>query len=323
MSYYANHKDPFNSDTTMWVDKTANSVITFVAGEKVFTRNGDSWSNGHHHEDLKGFGYGDAILYEFDVDVLNAGDTYHFVAFSAGAAPDYSAGGVGVYFYPDSGVKAHGQNGGGIAGMTGINLPQTLTQGDRIQVLFVVTPVTGFLNVYLKGGPWAAWTKVVDGGSTTDMTPAGPYASWKLFHGIYSSNSDCSIRHYGWSNASGPTPDVPTSPTATATGETTGDVEWTDAEDLDFFDGTKVERSTTSGSGFSEVDDVAPGTGISEQTGLSAGTTYYFKMRNYFVLDGVTYYSAYTSEVSFTTTAVESSGGSPIAGRWKAMARGM
>lgn len=188
----------------MWVDKTTGLVITFGGGKKIFTKSADSWSSGHHHEDLKGLNYQDGIIYKFTPTTMNNGDTYHIIVLSGSGTPDYSGSGYGVYFYPDGGgVKAHGQTGGGIAGTTAINLPETLSVDEEIQVRWSVS-AAGYCNVHVKGGPWADWTLVVDGGSTTDFTPAGPYPSWKIAHGIYSSNSDCVVDEYQLYNSGGP-----------------------------------------------------------------------------------------------------------------------
>lgn len=99
------------------------------------------------------------------------------------------------------------------------------------------------------------------------------------------------------------TPPSPTSPSATPNGETEMDVSWdangANAINADFF---SVERSLTSGSGFVEIDTTPDiSTDAYDDSGLDPGTTYYYRIRAAVVVDGVTYYSAYSDEASGTT----------------------
>ena len=72
-------------------------------------------------------------------------------------------------------------------------------------------------------------------------------------------------------------PNAPSNLTATATSESSIDLAWTDnATDETNF---KVQRSDTSGSGFSTIATLAANiTSYSDTAGLSAGTTYYYRV---------------------------------------------
>lgn len=209
MSAYSGHKDFFDADSGIWIDKTTSTVITFADGKKVFERNGDQWTNGHHLDSFRQLEKGDGIIYKWIVDLLNAGDTYHIICLGGTTTPDYSAGGYGVYFYPDGGVKAHGQNYGGITGCTAFNLSETLSQDDEIFIRWTCDAVTGFVDVHVKGGPWADWTLAVLGGSDFSSGNGSGYGNWNFFHGMYSSTSDCSVDEYQQYDSGGPDDEVP------------------------------------------------------------------------------------------------------------------
>jgi len=69
--------------------------------------------------------------------------------------------------------------------------------------------------------------------------------------------------------------------------------------------GTKVEKSTTGGGvGFTLHATAAQGSSTYDVTGLTAATTYYFRIRNDFSFGAVHHYSSYTSETSVTTPAL-------------------
>lgn len=104
------------------------------------------------------------------------------------------------------------------------------------------------------------------------------------------------------------TPPAPTTPAASATGQTTATGTWSDATcTTTNADGISVEISTTSGSGFSVDGTANIGDETYDFTGLTASTTYYVRYRAYVSVNGVTTYGAYTSEASFTTNSPASS----------------
>lgn len=73
-------------------------------------------------------------------------------------------------------------------------------------------------------------------------------------------------------------------------------------------DGFKIDRSLTSGSGFSEIDTTASNVVTFSDSGLDPGTTYYYKVRAY---KGAVN-SAYSNEANATTDSPPSTGGDAI-----------
>lgn len=90
---------------------------------------------------------------------------------------------------------------------------------------------------------------------------------------------------------------APSSLSATASAFDTIDLSWTDNSGGET--GFKIERSLTSGSGFSQIDTVAANTTTYEDSGLTAETTYYYRVRAYDADEN----SSYSSEDSDTTPA--------------------
>jgi len=79
----------------------------------------------------------------------------------------------------------------------------------------------------------------------------------------------------------------------------TMDLSWTAAVGVT---GYSISRSTSSGDGFKEVAKVTPATTTSwKDTGLSPGTTYYYKIRTYKKTDGDIKYGQYSAVASGTT----------------------
>lgn len=97
-------------------------------------------------------------------------------------------------------------------------------------------------------------------------------------------------------------PPAPGNPTAVATSDSAITIDWLDGTvTTTNADGISIERSLSSGSGFSEIDTVSVGDETFDDSGLDPATTYYYRLRAFVDWDGDTYYSAYTSETSATT----------------------
>jgi PA14 domain/Concanavalin A-like lectin/glucanases superfamily/Bacterial Ig domain/PKD domain/Fibronectin type III domain len=91
-------------------------------------------------------------------------------------------------------------------------------------------------------------------------------------------------------------PTAPTGPSATAAGKTQINLAWTDTANNET--GFKIERSLTSGSGFSEIASLISGVQAYSDTGLTAGTTYYYRVTAYNNAG-----SAASAQASATTTS--------------------
>lgn len=98
-------------------------------------------------------------------------------------------------------------------------------------------------------------------------------------------------------------PTAPSDLSATTVSATQINLSWTDNGTSVSEDTISIERSLSSGSGFSEIDTVAQGTTSYSDTGLDPETTYYYKIRGQITPNSHTFSSAYTSEASAETEA--------------------
>lgn len=94
-------------------------------------------------------------------------------------------------------------------------------------------------------------------------------------------------------------PAAPTGMAAVEDGTDTIDVSWDASADVDWSH-TDLYRSTTSGSGFAKINSLPITDTSYEDTGLSAGTTYYYKAKH---VDRAENESAFSAEASDTTEA--------------------
>lgn len=92
-------------------------------------------------------------------------------------------------------------------------------------------------------------------------------------------------------------PLAPSSLTATAAGSTEIDLSWTDASSDET--GFTIERSLNGSTGWTEIADLAAGSTSYTDTGLSNGTTYYYRVAAYNSYGS----SAYSDTANATTTA--------------------
>ncbi len=93
----------------------------------------------------------------------------------------------------------------------------------------------------------------------------------------------------------GSTPSGPSSLTATAYSTTRIDLKWVDNSGIET--GFKIERSLSSGSGFSQIATVGANVKAYSSTGLAAGTRYYYRVRAY----NATGNSPYSNTANTTT----------------------
>ncbi len=93
------------------------------------------------------------------------------------------------------------------------------------------------------------------------------------------------------------TPTAPSGLTATTASSSQINLSWTDNSSDET--GFRIQRSLTTGTGFSQIDTVAAGVTTYNDTGLDSSTTYYYRVAAYNAGGD----SAYTSEASDTTDA--------------------
>ena len=98
-------------------------------------------------------------------------------------------------------------------------------------------------------------------------------------------------------------PPAPSSLSASATSSTQIDLSWTDKSSNE--SGFKIERKTGSGGTYSEITTVSANVTTYSNTGLSAATTYYYRVRAYNSAGN----SNYSSEANATTPSAPTSGG--------------
>lgn len=182
--------------------------------------------------------------------------------------------------------------------------------GNRIQQTITLSANTDYT---LKAWILGKGTIGAKAGSTVLSSQGGTYASWTQVTVNFNTGSATSIVLYGAYNAgegrfddftldqgSSSTPTAPAAPsglTATASGSTAINIAWTDNSTDET--GFKVERKTGSTGTWGEIASaVAANTTSYSSTGLSAGTTYYYRVRAYNAAGT----SSYSNEASATTS---------------------
>lgn len=97
-----------------------------------------------------------------------------------------------------------------------------------------------------------------------------------------------------YSTTSTSAPAAPEDLSAAVTGASSLELSWTDEANNE--EGFSIERSLTSGSGFSEIAVIGANTTSYQDTGLITGTTYYYRVRAY----NIGGYSGYSNEANGT-----------------------
>lgn len=181
--------------------------------------------------------------------------------------------------------------------------------GDRIQQAVAVTANTNYtLSAWILG----KGTIGAKAGSTVLNSQGGTYSSWTQVTVSFNTGAATSITLYGAYNAgtgrfddfvldqqtSSTPPAAPSSLTATASGATSITLNWTDNASNET--GFKLERKTGSGGTWSEINgSIAANTVTFNNTGLTASTQYYYRIRSFNSAGN----SSYSNEASATTTA--------------------
>ncbi|MBI3910466.1 MAG: fibronectin type III domain-containing protein, partial [Armatimonadetes bacterium] len=117
-------------------------------------------------------------------------------------------------------------------------------------------------------------------GGTVTYADTGLSASTIYYYRVRAANSGGGSGFSNTANAAtlAAPPDAPTNLTATAVSASQIDLAWTDGASNE--DGFKVERSTD-GTSFTQIATVGVNVASYSDTGLSAATTYYYRMRAY------------------------------------------
>jgi len=132
--------------------------------------------------------------------------------------------------------------------------------------------------------------------SFIDVSVAG---STQYFYRIRSFNVSWVSPPSNEANATTPAAAIatPTGLTASAVSSSSINLTWVDNATNE--DGYKVERSLISGSGFTEIADLGPGSNSYPNNGLNASTQYFFRVRAYNASSN----SSYSNEANATTQA--------------------
>lgn len=181
--------------------------------------------------------------------------------------------------------------------------------GDRIQQVVTVTANT---NYTLTAWIYGKGTIGAKSGSTVLNSQGGTFSAWTQVTVTFNSGSATSITLYGAYNAgtgrfddfaldeqtTATVPAAPSALAATASGTSTINLTWTDNSSDET--GFKLERKTGSGGTYAEIaSSIAANVTSYSNTGLTASTTYFYRLRSYNAAGN----STYSNEVSATTTA--------------------
>jgi fibronectin type 3 domain-containing protein len=161
------------------------------------------------------------------------------------------------------------------------------------------------------GGTYSQIAQV--GAGTTSYNNTGLSASTTYYYRVRAYNAAGNSAYSNEANATTQTPpdttppDPPTGLSATA-GDSQVSLDWNNNGESDL-DGYKVYRSTTSGSGYTQIADVSAS--AYTNTGLTNGTTYYYVVTAY---DTSSNESGYSSEAS--ATPASAGGGTGLQGQY-------
>lgn len=143
-----------------------------------------------------------------------------------------------------------------------------------------------------------SWTAVATSTLNDFLTQTIFFSPHMKTAGVEGAFADYQMAEFYVTNDGLFSPSPPTSLAINTYTNTTADLTWSDSNVASGETGVKVERSLTSGSGFSQVATVAQGTTTYQDTGLNPLLAYYYKIRSYITLTGTDYNSAYSSEAS-------------------------
>ena len=208
---------------------------------------------------------------------------------------------VDPYVYLDSGTRYHCPS-----YSQGVSSTTTITFTYHTEYYLTVNTDPNSLES-ISGSDWydsgASVTTGAAPSSVTSQSKTYTFSTWKV-DGSSVSGNPISINMNAPHTATAVYTTeneliAPSGLSATAVSSSRIDLSWTDnsGDESDFH----IERKTGSGGTWSEIDTVSANTVSYQDTGLSAGTAYYYRVRAHRHSDGA--YSSYSNEPSATTSS--------------------
>ena len=151
-----------------------------------------------------------------------------------------------------------------------------------------------------SGGTYVQIDTVLAG--VTSYSSTGLTASTAYYYRVRAYNSAGNSSYSSETNAT-TCPAAPSGLSATTSSSSEIDLSWTDNSSDET--GFKIERKTGSGGTYAQIATVSAGVTSYSSTGLTASTTYYYRVRAYNSAGN----SSYSSETNATTSAASGGGG--------------
>jgi M6 family metalloprotease-like protein len=260
--------------------------------------------NGNHYQVAVLAADGDYDL-EQSVNRGDSGDTHHAAGVDAigpgpGGHPNTDAYQSGTIIQVGHAITNISASGPGMTfclnGCAGLNAPSGLnaTANGSAQIDLAWTdnsPDEDGFNIE-RSGDGVNWAALADvGADVSAYSDTGLNDGTTYYYRVRAFNINVNS---SWSNTASATTDEvpPASPTnlvANATGENQIDLGWTDASDNE--DGFRIERSLN-GADFASIGNVGAGVNSYSDTGLSASTTYYYRVYAFNSFDSPGYAAA-------------------------------
>lgn len=287
-----------DSDITITTNGVATVLVTGGTLQSTVTTGGTNY-NGGVSDTAVACANGDRYYMSFKTTDSNEANGAYALYGRSGGGFNFGGTQAGIGF---SGTNLAARIWGGNDATTGPFSANTYYYG-------IARNTTGHIIVYWKTGGHSA--NIADYTLFFDHSGIDDIGQDLVFNGVAVGDTSA-VYNWGpfaFTDSNGLTPQTPTIGSATATGQETIELTWTDVATSASADKIAIDRSLTSGSGFTEIDTVSIGIESYEDSGLDPDTTYYYKIRAVTMFDGVDYYSSYSSEADATTDPVPDTGG--------------